>query len=225
MSYAGQLIEAGSEPCSEPMPCANHRAMPTQPDVDELLVLRLQNGDVSAFEELVAKYRQPLINFANRALEDPMEAQDVTQAVFLQAFRASGDFRFAARFSTWLYTIARNLCRNELRRRRRQRVAWVDSENVDQLDRAWWEEEHSDRGSAAEVIFQAELQQKIEAVLTELPENQRTALLLLQEGDVCYQEIATVIGGSLSATKTAIHRGRQTLKAKLKPYLNNGTWQ
>ena len=74
-------------------------------------------------------------------------------------------------------------------------------------------------------VLHGELAVKIEAALAELPENQRTAILLCRQDDVSYEEIAEILGCSLSATKSIIHRGRETLKEKLKPYLQTGEWE
>jgi RNA polymerase sigma-70 factor (ECF subfamily) len=74
-------------------------------------------------------------------------------------------------------------------------------------------------------LLHGELQEKIEQALAELPENQRVAILLCRQDDLSYDEIAKVLGCSLSATKSLIHRGREVLKQKLKPYLHSGTWR
>jgi RNA polymerase sigma-70 factor (ECF subfamily) len=79
--------------------------------------------------------------------------------------------------------------------------------------------------SAPDLLLQDELVQKIEQALRELPENQRSAILMFREQEMSYEEIAEVLGCSLSATKSLIHRGRETLKQKLKPYLRSGAWK
>ena len=79
--------------------------------------------------------------------------------------------------------------------------------------------------SPPDALLQGELEQKIEAALAELPEKQRTALLLCREDELSYEEIADVLGCSLSATKSLIHRARETLKQLLKPYLRTGAWR
>jgi len=99
--------------------CYTLRAMPVQPDPDAAMMLRVKRGDRAAFAELVDKYKQPVLNFIYRTLRDEIEAEDLAQTVFLQVYRSRSRYRQTAKFSTWLFTIARNLCLNELRRRSR----------------------------------------------------------------------------------------------------------
>jgi RNA polymerase sigma-70 factor (ECF subfamily) len=191
-------------------------------DADHVLVDQVRKGDLTAFEALVEKYKRPIINFASRLLDDPIEAQDVAQGVFVQVFRKAGRFRFQGRLSTWLYTIARNLCLNEHRRRLRHKTEafdWADWSRT-------WRPRFEDLGqaNASEAIFERELQQKIVESLALLPEKQRTAILLLQEQDLSYEEVAIVLSTSVSATRALIHRGRQELKRLLRPYLRTGAW-
>jgi len=194
-------------------------------DPDYFLVLRVQNGNMDAFDALVEKYEQPIVNFAARTLRDPMEAQDVAQNAFVCVFKKSGRFRFACRFSTWLYAITRNLCRNELRRRSRHRVDSFGCEEAERPEFLRWQLEAAQFGNAPESVFQRELQEKIEQALGSLPERERTAILLLQNERLSYAEVAAVLGTSRAATKTLIHRGRQALKRDLQPYLQTGVWR
>src|SRR3984957_5302148 len=93
--------------------------MSVQPDPDAALMLRVKRGDRAAFTELVEKYKQPVMNFVYRSLRDEIEAEDLAQNVFLQVFKSRARYKQTAKFSTWLFTIARNLCLNEIRRRSR----------------------------------------------------------------------------------------------------------
>src|ERR1700722_19231055 len=93
--------------------------MSVQPDPDAALMLRVKRGDRAAFTELVEKYKQPVMNFVYRSLRDEAEAEDLAQDVFLQVYKSRSRYKQTAKFSTWLFTIARNLCLNELRRRSR----------------------------------------------------------------------------------------------------------
>ncbi len=99
--------------------CYTLPAMPVQPDPDAVLMLRVKRGDRAAFAELVEKYKQPVMNFIYRSLRDETEAEDLAQNVFLQVYKSRSRYKQTAKFSTWLFTIARNLCLNELRRRSR----------------------------------------------------------------------------------------------------------
>ena len=106
--------------------------MSTPPDPDAALMLRVKQGDGEAFEVLVEKYKQPVMNLAYRTLGDAAEAEDVAQHVFLQVFKSARRYEVSARFSTWIFTIARNLCLNELRRRSRHPAGSLDEASDDQ---------------------------------------------------------------------------------------------
>src|ERR671938_1793500 len=88
-------------------------------DPDAALMKRVTQGDQRAFEELVEKYKQPVFNMIYRTLRDATEAEDLAQVVFVQVYKSAHRYRVEAKFSTWLFTIARNLCLNEIRRRSR----------------------------------------------------------------------------------------------------------
>lgn len=198
--------------------------MSANPDPDAELMLRVKQGDMAAFEELVEKYKQPVINLIYRTLSDATEAEDLAQHVFLQVFKSAHRYRVSARFSTWLYTIARNLCLNEIRRRSRHPAESLDLTHPEHDDQPLRQHEDTKTFSAPDLLLHDELSRKIEEALADLPENQRTAILLFRENEMSYEEIAEVLGCSLSATKSLIHRGRETLKQKLKPYLRSGVW-
>ncbi len=193
-------------------------------DPDAALMLRVKQGDLEAFEELVEKYKQPVTNLIYRTLHDAMEAEDLAQNVFLQAYKSAHRYRVSAKFSTWLYTIARNLCLNEIRRRSRHPADSLDALHPEQEDQPLRQFEDKKSFSAPENVLQGELVDKVEQALAALPENQRTALLLCREEEMSYEQIADVLECSLSATKSLIQRARETLKQKLKPYLRSGVW-
>jgi RNA polymerase sigma-70 factor (ECF subfamily) len=194
-------------------------------DPDAALMLRVQQGDMAAFEELVENYKQPVINLLFRTLRDATEAEDLAQHVFLQVFKSAHRYRVTAKFSTWLYTIARNLCLNEIRRRSRHPADSLDAPHPDNEDQPIRQYEDTRNALPPDLVLRDELTHKIEEALASLPENQRTAILLFREDEMSYEEIAKVLGCSLSATKSLIHRGRETLKLKLKPYLRTGAWE
>jgi len=198
--------------------------MPVNLDPDAALMLRVKQGDMAAFTTLVEKYKQPVLNLAARTLRDPTEAEDLAQNVFVQVFKSAARYQSTAKFSTWLFTIARNLCLNEIRRRSRHPAESLDAPHPDQEDQPRHQFEDVKNFSPPDCLLQGELAQKIEQALDGLPENQRTAILLCRQDELSYEEIAEVLGCSLSATKSLIHRGRETLKEKLKPYLRTGQW-
>ena len=198
--------------------------MPDQDDPDAVLMLRVKRGDRAAFAELVEKYKQPLFNFVFRTLRDETETEDVAQNTFLQVWKARARYQRTAKFSTWLFTIARNLCLNEIRRRSRHPAESLEETHAEHDDQPSRQYEDKKVFLPTENVLHGELAKKIEEALDELPENQRTAILLCRQDEVSYEEIAEILGCSLSATKSVIHRGRETLKEKLKPYLQTGEW-
>jgi RNA polymerase sigma-70 factor (ECF subfamily) len=194
------------------------------PDPDVALMLRVKQGDRTAFTALVDRYKRPITNLIFRTIGDPTEAEDIAQTVFVQVWRSAHRYRDSARFSTWIYTIARNLCLNEIRRRSRHRADSLDAPHPETEEAAGTHLE--DRGAVAppDAILQGELESKIQAALADLPETQRTAVLLFRQEELSYEEIAEVLGCSLSATKSLIHRARETLRLRLKAYLRTGAW-
>ncbi len=199
--------------------------MPDNLDPDTALMLRAKQGDGGAFTALVEKYKQPVMNLAFRTLRDLTEAEDLAQNVFVQVWKAGPRYEPTAKFSTWLFTIARNLCLNEIRRRTRHPAESLDQTRDDADDQPLYQVEDKRVAPATEELLRGELVEKVDAALAGLPENQRTALLLCRQEELSYEEIATVLGCSLSATKSLIHRARETLKLRLKPYLLTGVWE
>jgi RNA polymerase sigma-70 factor (ECF subfamily) len=199
--------------------------MPDQADADAALMLRVKRGDRAAFASLVEKYRQPLFNFIFRTLRDEIEAEDVAQNTFLQVWKSRARYQRTAKFSTWLFTIARNLCLNEIRRRSRHPAESLEETHAEHDDQPSRQYEDKRIFLPTDDALHGELARKIEEALAELPENQRTAILLCRQDELSYEEIAEVLDCSLSATKSLIHRGRETLKEKLKPYLQTGDWK
>ena len=199
--------------------------MPANLDPDAALMLQVKQGDTAAFTTLVEKYKQPVTNLVRRTLRDETEAEDLAQNVFVQVWKSASRYESRAKFSTWLFTIARNLCLNEIRRRSRHPAESLDAPHPDQEDQPRHQIEDVKNFSPPDSLLHGELALKIEEALADLPENQRTAILLCRQDELSYEEIAEVLGCSLSATKSLIHRGRETLKEKLKPYLRTGQWE
>lgn len=198
--------------------------MPNPTDPDAELMFRVKRGDLAAFEALVDKYKQPVTNLMARTLGDPTEAEDLAQNVFIQVFRAASRYQPSAKFSTWLFTIARNLCWNELRRRSRHPAVSLEQHQEDHEELGEKQFEDQRVTLPPDMLLRRELETKVRQALAELPENQRLAILLFQEEELAYDDIAKILDCSLSATKSMIHRGRETLKQKLKPYLRTGDW-
>jgi RNA polymerase sigma-70 factor (ECF subfamily) len=197
--------------------------MPTTQDSDVELMLQVQQGDLVSFEGLVDRYKQPIFNLIYRMLRDADEAEDIAQKVFIQV---SERYRPTAQFSTWIFTIARNLTLNEIRRRSRKPNtdsldATIDPEG-DQIPREYGDVKSKD---AREEAMRRELLDRIDLGISELPENQRAAILLCKEGDVSYDEIAKILNCSVSAVKSLLFRARETLKRRIKHYVSTGDWE
>ena len=187
-------------------------------------MLRVKRGDREAFTELVGKWQQPLMNFVFGTLRDETESEDVAQNTFVQVWKSRARYERTAKFSTWLFTIARNLCLNEIRRRSRHPAESLEETHGENDDLPSRQYEDKKMFLPTDDVLHGELVKKIEEALVKLPENQRAAILLCRQDEVSYEEIADILGCSLSATKSIIHRGRETLKEQLKPYLQTGEW-
>src|ERR1035437_3325900 len=162
--------------------------MPEHPDPDAVLMLRVKRGDRAAFAELVEKYKQPLFNFIRRTLRDETESEDLAQNVFLQVYKSRQRYERTAKFSTWLFTIARNLCLNEIRRRSRHPAESIEEAHAEHDDQPRQQYEDKSQIAPPDKLFHGELAQKIEEALAELPENQRTAILLCRQDELSYEE-------------------------------------
>ncbi len=181
---------------------------------DEELMLRCRHGDTSAFELLVARYKDAILNFAYRMIHDYHRAEDVTQETFLRVFRNADHYKPSAKFKNWLYLIAANLCKNELRRCQRHQQTSLDAMMAENTD-AWPRSLTVSTNLPDHLYEKKEQQRLIEQALTRLPENQRLALIMVTYQGLRYDEIADVLNCSVSAVKSLIHRARQGLRGWL----------
>src|SRR5579863_797960 len=133
--------------------------MAANPDPDADLMLRVKDGDDAAFAELVDKYKQPVMNLAFRILRDATEAEDLAQNVFLQAYKSAARYTVSARFSTWLFTIARNLCLNEIRRRSRHPTDSIEASGPDAEDLPTRQFEDRKTALPTDAVLEGELAQ------------------------------------------------------------------
>jgi len=199
--------------------------MAIPPDPDAALMLRAKDGDIRAFEQLVEKYKQPIVSLMFRMLHDLSEAEDLAQTVFVRVYQSASRYEVSAKFSTWIFTIARHVCLNEIRRRSRHPAQSIQSSLPDGDEPATRQFEDQTTFTPPQAILHKELEAKIQQALDQLPEKQRLAVLLCRQDELAYEQIARVLGLSLSATKSLIHRARETLKLRLKPYLQTGAWE
>src|SRR5438067_6757250 len=139
-------------------------------DPDATLMLRVKQGDREAFTELVEKYKQPVMNVVYRTLRDATEAEDLAQHVFLQVYKSAHRYEVSAKFSTWIFTIARNLCLNEIRRRSRHPADSLDEVSSENEDQPLRQVEDTKHFSAPDALLQSELEDKVELALADLPE-------------------------------------------------------
>jgi len=173
------------------------------PDHDAALMRRVAQGDQQALRELVEHWQGPLINFFYRSLRSIESSEDLAQQVFIRVYRAADRYQPTAKFSTYLFHIARRVLINEFRRQSRKPLDFVDPTDL----------QASMPGR--EKLRVMELEEAFALALENLPEDQRTAILLLKQQQLSYAEIATAMDASESAVKSWIHRARLKLKAEL----------
>ena len=182
---------------------------------DEELMMKCRNGDMSAFELLVMRYKDLIINFIYKSIGDYHRAEDLTQETFLRVFRNSGRYEPKSKFKNWIYLIATNLCRNEIRNRKRRNTVFFDDLIPDDENENYPALMQDVRNLPDELYEKKEQQLIIQQKINCLPENQRLALILVTYHDLRYEAIAEVLDCSVSAVKSLIHRARQKVKKLL----------
>ena len=178
---------------------------------DEELVARKIGGDVDSFNQLILRWERPIFALAYRVIGREDEARDVCQETFLRAFRAIHGFKGQAKFSSWLYRIALNLCRDWIRKQRRAPVMQAP-EGVELVDLA------SERGpveSIEDLVSRRQLSAVVADAMALLPEEQRTAIILKEYHGMTFQEIADLQGCPLSTVKTRLYQGLSVLRRHL----------
>ena len=187
------------------------------PARDIRLMERIKTGDMDAFRDLVETHQKRVIGTITRMLNDETEAEDLAQQVFLRMWKSAARWEPTAKFTTWLYTILRNLVFNECRRRARH--------HTQSLDAAIDDEDHSQQFADGNVktpdtaLLDTEMQDAIERAIQDLPEASRMAVIMRRYQDVSYEEIGEVLDITVPAVKSLLFRARTELREKLKAYL------
>lgn len=179
-------------------------------DEDVRLMLAFRDGDDSAFDALFRRWAGPLLRYLERMVGDAASAEELVQDAFFRVHRARERYSPEARFSTWLYTIATNLARNELRRPARRRP------HQSAQDEAGPEVRLLAHGPPADDVAHARrVGESLEAALAQLPERQRAALWLSAVEGLSYAEVASALDTTEKSVKALVHRARATLAERL----------
>ena len=178
---------------------------------DEELVARSMGGDLDSFNQLVLRWERPIYALAFRVIGRDEDARDVAQETFLRAFRALPGFKGQAKFSSWLYRIALNLCRDWIRRKKRTPVVDMP-DGVDAIELA---AEQGPVESIEDLVARQEMSAIVAEGMKLLPDAQRTAIVLKEYHGLTFQEIADLQGCPLSTVKTRLYQGLSVLRSHL----------
>ena len=183
--------------------------------IDVALMLLVKNGEHAAFEELVERHQNMIVGTVAKMLGNPSDAQDIAQQVFIRLWKSAPRYKRKAKFTTFLFTITRNLVFNESKKRSRRKTYSLEEreeENFSQIAA------DASRTPDAETL-QTELQTAVDNAINALPEKQRMAVILRRYENMPYEEIADVLETSVSAIKSHLFRARTDLRESLSHYL------
>ena len=178
---------------------------------DEQLIARVQSGDERAYIELVNRYRDRLINFVYPFLGDFEQAEDVVQETMLKLYEKKHYYREIAKFSTWIYTIARNLANTELRKKKRRKTTYISRMTKD--DRQY--DIPAVQADLNQNLQNEFIRDRIHAAIKELPEHFKTVIILRDIQELSYDDISNIVGVPLGTVKSRINRARLQLQAEL----------
>ncbi|HWZ93515.1 MAG TPA: RNA polymerase sigma factor [Polyangiaceae bacterium] len=189
---------------------------------DEMLMVRYQRGEREAFAELVRRHSRPIYNFVLRQLRVPSVAEDVTQDVFMRLVQNAAEFKHEARFLTWLYAIARNLCIDQLRKLSHRRHASLDqpTTDADPSGRALGESiaDPSPHTSAERNAVSSEVRSSIVKAVDALPDDQREVFLLREVANLPFRDIAEITGVGENTVKSRMRYALDRLKDALSEF-------
>ena len=180
--------------------------VPIPIDEDIRLMFEVAAGDSNALRLLIDKWKKPLINFFYRSLSSYTESEDLAQVVFIKTYRAAERYEARAKFSTFLFHVARRVLLNEFRRKGRKPVDYVDPQEFHY-------ELSEDPNEKRRLV---EIEEIFQLAIKKLPEKHRSAILLYKQQQLSYLEIAEIMKASENEVKTWIHRARTQLKIEMK---------
>ena len=184
-------------------------------EADEVLLLAYRAGDVRAFERLVARHEKPVWNFIRRFVGDPTTAEDLLQEVFLRVVKSADEWRGSAKFSTWLYTIARNLTVDHARRAVHRDATSLDGPERSDADTSLHDRIASVAPGADSVVADRQTKVRIDDAIATLPAEQREVFLMREVMEMPFAEIATAVGASEPTVKSRMRYALEKLRAAL----------
>lgn len=182
-----------------------------------LLMTEVAQGSHSAFATLVTLHQHAVVGTIAKMLGNPTDAEDLAQQVFLRVWKSAPRYQPTAKFTTWLFTITRNLVFNEVRRRQRKPVSSLDQEEETRERQIVADEGQNPQ----EAALQKELEAAVDRAIASLPEKQRLAVILRRYEDIPYEQIGEILHLSLSAVKSLLFRARLQLRQELRQYLED----
>jgi len=194
------------------------RKISNSSETDESLVRAFKAGNSAAFDRLVIKHMDKLFNLCYRLLGDYQEANDTAQEVFIKIFRSLNKFRFESTFSTWLYRIAVNTCKNRLKSsayRHRKKMVSLDNPGGSKNHNPSFEIQDTSPSPAVQLEKKERLR-LIEKAINSLPPSQKSVVVLRDMEGLSYEEIAEITGLNLGTVKSRLARGRLDLRNKLR---------
>ena len=188
-------------------------------DSDESLMLRYRDGDVRAFEVLVTRHRKPIYNFILRFVRDTAQAEDVMQETFLRLIKSADAYERQAKFTTWLYTIARNLCVDASRRAKHRKVTSLDAPVGNDEDASPLIDMVADGTAGVDrKAINHELALRIRKAVDALPDEQREIFMLREISDLQFNEIAQIVGCPENTVKSRMRYALEKLREALEEY-------
>lgn len=193
---------------------------PRTDPTDESLMIRFQSGDRAAFTLLVRRHQGPLFNFALRYLRSSPVAEEVVQDAFVRVVQNAAEFKHEARFSTWLYTIARNLCIDQTRKRALRRHPSLDEpKKAEEGDGPTLGEQTADgKASVERAVVSLEIRERVATAIDALPEEQREVFLMREVSNLPFKEIAEIVGVSENTVKSRMRYALERLQEALSEF-------